>query len=225
MKSIKQLTRKRAIDEVYEILKEAILSKLFQPGERLDVAELAQKLGVSVTPVRAALELLATQGLVEIRPRSGTFVAKLSVRDLEETFEVRLALESFAAELAINRVTPELIARMRELAQRLAIPPSTSEGRLQHDQENIEFHRLLVRASGNRKLLEIYDELHLQIQIARVHASETDWTARLEREKSEHLEIVDALEAKDLPRLQKAIRNHLQRAKEDLIRALTESGG
>src|SRR3954462_13536219 len=104
-----KLQRERAVDAVYEALREAIGSSLMKPGERLNVDDLAGKLGVSLTPIRGAIQQLATEGLIEIRPRSGTFVAQLTERDVEETFKIRCALECLAAEEAIGRIgEPEL---------------------------------------------------------------------------------------------------------------------
>ena len=85
-----KLQRQRAADEVYQALRQAIVNYQIKPGERLDVEDLSAKFGVSLTPVRGALQQLATEGLVEIRPRSGTFVASLTAQDVEETFQLRL---------------------------------------------------------------------------------------------------------------------------------------
>jgi len=224
MPGLRQLDRKRAVDEVYQIIRDAILNRLFKPGERLAVHDLARKLGVSVTPVRGALELLATQGLVEIRPRSGTYVAHFSPRDIEETFDVRCALECYAAELAVERLTDEDIARMRELARKMAVPVSTKEGQQEHERDNAEFHRLLILAARNRKLLHLYEQLQVPIQIARVHAQEAGWIQRLGEEQKEHELIVEAAAARDLKQLQDALRQHLMRAKRDLVRALQRLG-
>jgi DNA-binding GntR family transcriptional regulator len=79
-----KIQRERAVDAVYHALRQAIVSSLMKPGERLNVEELAGKLGVSLTPVRSAIQQLATEGLVEIHPRSGTFVASLSAQDVED---------------------------------------------------------------------------------------------------------------------------------------------
>ncbi len=80
---------------MHSALRDAILNGLLQPGGRLDVAELAEKLDVSLTPVRDALQLLARRRLGGDPPRSGTFVARLSARDVRETFDVRCALEAW----------------------------------------------------------------------------------------------------------------------------------
>src|SRR3954463_7606838 len=117
-----KLQRERAVDAVYEALRQAIVSSLMKPGERLNVEDLAQKLGVSLTPVRGAIQQLATEGLVEIRPRSGTFVANLTVQDVEETFKIRCALECLAAEKSTGLIEPAELARLRDLLVSLNRP-------------------------------------------------------------------------------------------------------
>lgn len=124
---LRRLTRKRATDEVYENLRDAILNRLFKPGERLQVDEIAARLGVSLTPVRHAIQQLATEGLIEIKPRSGTFVATLSLDDIDATFDVRIALECMAAERAIDRVRPADIQKFEELLGSLRKPVSNEE--------------------------------------------------------------------------------------------------
>src|SRR5438128_2713360 len=95
------LARRRATDEVYDVMRRSILTNVFRPGQRLPIEEIANQLGVSLTPVRHAIQQLATEGLIEIRPRSGTFVASLDVQDIAETFDIRRALECLAAEGAV----------------------------------------------------------------------------------------------------------------------------
>jgi len=214
------LSRKRATDEVYEAMRQAILSRTFLPGERLNVEEIATKLGVSLTPIRHALQQLATEGLVDIQPRSGTYVANLSPRDLEETFDIRCALECLAAEKAAERGDPAVTARLRELLSDLARPLETAEDRQRHEESNLEFHRVIVGAAGSRKLAEMYESLNAHIQIARVHRSEEDWPGRLAEEQREHEAIVAALEARDIPALTASVRAHILRARDALVAKL-----
>jgi DNA-binding GntR family transcriptional regulator len=119
-----RLKRERAVDAVHQALRQAILNSLLRPGERLNVEDLAGKLGVSLTPVRHAIQLLEAEGLIVVRPRSGTFVASLTARDIQETFDIRCALECLAAEKAIERITPEELHR---LTLRSCAPPATSD--------------------------------------------------------------------------------------------------
>jgi len=214
------LKRERATDAVYGALRKAILDGLLRPGERLDVAELAEKLGVSLTPLRHAVQMLLVEGLVEVRPRSGTFVAGVSAEDVRDTFDVRCALECLAAELAIERITREEIRRMKKLLQEMARPIRTARDRDAHATRNSEFHLILLRAAGNRRLLALYEDLHAHIQIARIHAADKEWPVRLEQERAEHRAIVAALEKRDLPRLIEALRRHILRARDSLVAAV-----
>lgn len=220
-----KLHRDRAMDAVYEALRQAILNSLLRPGERLHVEDLASKLGVSLTPVRQAIQQLATEGLVEIKPRSGTFVAQLSAQDVEETFDIRCALECLAAEKAVGLVTSDQLRRLRRLLKVLRKAVRTDEDRKEHEQNNLEFHRALIRASGNQRLVEMYEALHAHIKIARIHRADDDWLPRLSEEQAEHEAIVASLEARDAQSLKQALRQHIQRAKEALIRSMRTSAG
>jgi DNA-binding GntR family transcriptional regulator len=215
-----RIQRERAVDAVYQALRQAIVTCLIKPGERLNIYELAGKLGVSLTPVRSAVQQLATEGLVEIRPRSGTFVATLTPRDVEETFKIRCALECLAGEDAIHYVTPPQIRRLRELLRILRKPVRNEEDRDAHERNNSELHQIIVRASGNHRLDEIYEALNAHIRIVRIHAGEANWPERLQEEQQEHEAIVAALEARDCGALTAALRKHIYRAKDALVAAL-----
>ena len=215
-----KIQRERAVDAVYQALRQAIVSSLMKPGERLNVDELAQKLGVSLTPVRSAIQQLANAGLVEIRPRSGTFVASLSPQDVEETFEIRCALECLAGEKAIANITPQKIKRLQELLRTLRRPVRNEEDRSTHGRANSDLHRGIVEAAGSRRLLEMYEALNAHIKIARIHSAEANWPMRMEQEESEHEEIVAALENRDARALVAALRKHIYRAKDALVGTL-----
>jgi DNA-binding GntR family transcriptional regulator len=217
-----KLKRESAVNAVYQALRQAILSSTIKPGQRLDVEELGQKLGVSLTPVRNAIHQLAAEGLIEIRPRTGTFVASLSPQDVKETFEIRLALESLAAEKAVENTTSADLKRLTELLKSLRKPVRNDEDRKNHERDNVEFHLILVKASGNRRLIEMYEALNAHIKIARIHASERNWPSRLEEEQAEHEEIVNAIEKGDATKLIAALRKHIRRAKDSLVTALNE---
>lgn len=218
-----KIQRDRAVDAVYQAIRQGIFSRLFQPGERLHVDDLAGKLGVSLTPVRQAIQQLAAEGLVEVRPRNGTFVARLSSQDVEETFEIRCALECLAAEKAVQRITPEELSRLRELLAVLREPVANEADRREHERNNSEFHLILLAAAGNRRLLEMYEGLNSHLKIARIHRVEDNWLSRLPEEQAEHEEIVAALEERNASRLAQALRRHINRAKESLLKSLRES--
>jgi GntR family transcriptional regulator, rspAB operon transcriptional repressor len=226
---LKKLTRKRATDEVYEALRDGILNRLFLPGDRMQVDEIAAKLGVSLTPVRHAIQQLATEGLIEIKPRSGTFVATLSMEDIEATFEVRTALECLAAEKAVARAGMADLAKLDALLAVLRQPVSSPDAMRRHERANSDFHQLLIEIAGNKRLAEIYTGLNAHLTIARIHASEQSTRApqnldkRFAIEQAEHEEIVAALRARDLARMQAALKAHITRAQQSLIDAVKDT--
>lgn len=226
---LRRLTRKRATDEVYETLRDAILNRLFKPGERLQVDEIAERLGVSLTPVRHAIQQLATEGLIEIKPRSGTFVATLSLEEIEATFDVRIALECLAAEKTMDRIRPADEQKLEELLEQLRKTVADEESLRKHEKANSDLHLLLIESAGNRRLTEIYKGLNAHLTIARIHAAERNTAGdprpaketarRFAVEQAEHDEIIAALRQRDLPRMQAALRRHIGRAKESLMNA------
>lgn len=216
------LRKKRATDEVYDSLRAAILSRLFLPGERLLADDLCDQLGVSLTPVRHALQQLAVEGLVEIHPRSGTYVASISAEDLIETFEIRLSLELLAGKRAIDRWSDGATNTFRRLLKALSKSVSNAEDMRKHEELNHEFHFALFDLAKSRKLRELYESLNAHIQIARIHATEgPSLSTRLNQEQVEHEAIVAALEARSVPQLEEALRTHILRAQNSLLAALS----
>lgn len=223
MKPLGPLSRRRASDAVYEALRDAILSRVFEPGQRLHVHDLAQRLDVSLTPVKEALGRLAAEELVEIRPRSGTYVTAMSPDTVEETFQIRTALECLAAEAAVVRASDSEIERLRLLFESMG--ETAPREQAVHEQRNSEFHRWIVRCSQNRKLISMYESLNAHIQIARIHHAEADWRQRLSVEHREHAAIVAAFEARDAQAAVTALRQHLTRAADSLVRDLRRQAG
>lgn len=216
------VSRQRASDSVYDAVRHAILSRALKPGQRLNVQDLAVQFGVSPTPVKDALTRLEAEALIEIRPRSGTFVTALSPEDVAETFEIRCALECLAAEKAIPHATAADIDELRTLAHAIGDLADEDAARLQHEARNIDFHKRIVSLSGNRRLVQIYEGLDAHIQIARIHRGHGDWRRRLVSELDEHLAIVEALAARDAMRVAAALRHHITRAADSLVRDLRE---
>lgn len=217
-----KLQRERAVDSVYQALRQAIVTYQIKPGERLNVEELAEKLGVSLTPVRGAVQQLATEGLVEIRPRSGTFVANLSAQDVDETFRIRCALECLAAEDGLANITLQQMRRLKELLRSLRKPVRNGDDQRAHERDNSELHQIIVHAAGNRRLIDMYEALNAHIKIARIHGAESDWRVRVHQEEAEHEAIVKAIEARDASALCAALRSHIYRAKDALVASLRQ---
>jgi DNA-binding GntR family transcriptional regulator len=210
----------RLTDAAYRTLKDLILNQAFLPGQRLNVDDLAQRLGMSRTPVKDALNALAGEGLVEIVPRKGTFVAELSADLIAEVFELRRALELLAAELLVARGTRPDLTGLRERLAALDEPMDQDGDVDEHMRRNLAFHRHFIELAENRKLLEVYESLNVHIQIARVHARWRNWQQRRRQERDEHYAILGALEDGDGARLAAAVNAHIRRSKQSLIEDL-----
>jgi DNA-binding GntR family transcriptional regulator len=221
--SLGKIERRRAVDDVYRAIRDAILDRRFPPRTRLNVEELASQLGVSLTPVRSAIQLLAAEGLVDVHSRSGTFVASLTRRDLEETFDIRCALECLAAEQAAVRLTEKDLEQARKLFVTLQKPVKNDSQRKIHEQANSEFHELIIRASGNQRLADMYDSLQAHIAMFRLHRLDATWQSRLPLEQKEHREMIEAMEKRDAKALAKALRSHILRAKDALLEHAEET--
>jgi DNA-binding GntR family transcriptional regulator len=149
-------------DKVYDELRRQILRGVYRPGEQLSIHQLAARHRVSASPIREALTALQRDGLVDILPRVGCFVSQVTLKDITETFELRLILEAAAAELAAVRITEEEILRLEKLQS--GYVHDDRESYLKYLKDNREFHYRVARASGNARLAEMVGELldHMQ---------------------------------------------------------------
>ncbi len=215
-------------EQVYQYLRSEIVAGRMPPGERLDLEGLVERLKISKMPIKEAVARLASEGLLDIQARRGTFVTRLDPVELAETFEVRCALEVLAGKLAVKHITKTDLERLRALIAAMEKSSTKSDVQL-HLAQNAEFHGLIVQRSGNRKLLEIYHRLRTPLQIAGIHSNTDNWIDRVAREQREHRAIVRALEQRDASAVEQAITAHVMRASNSLVEdvehsAVTNSG-
>ncbi|HEX7040321.1 MAG TPA: GntR family transcriptional regulator [Trueperaceae bacterium] len=219
----------RVTDTVYQVLRERIVEQQFPPGSKINVDEIARQLDVSRTPVHEALAMLATDGLVEVRPRRGTFVTEFTTTDYAETLDIRRALEVLACETACANATDADIAELQALVdgmpETVRNASSPAEAARVHDAKNLEFHLKLVGLSKNRRLIALYADLRAHLKIARAHVDATGWLARVPQETREHREIVRALARRDAEALKAALDAHLRRSAASLIGDITRAEG
>ncbi len=214
------LHQERLTDTVYNLLRERILSGVFRPGDKLNVDQLAEQLNVSQTPIKGALALLAAEGLVEVQPRRGTFVTAISEEELSEVLAIRVALEVLATDTLLEHVTPRDIEDLKTMTQEIQDAADVDH----HTRLNADFHQRLVALSGNRKLAEMYNQLHAHIHIALVHSRSTTWRARATFEAREHEGIIAAIERRDQAALQAAVKQHLTRSRSSLLSDMGSQG-
>lgn len=198
---------------IFNSLREAIIVGELKPGERLMEVQLAEKMGVSRTPVREAIRMLELEGLVNMLPRKGAHVAELSEKDIMDVLEVRAVLDGLATGLASKRITDEEIKNLKHVQSQFAasVEKDNLQGIIKKD---VEFHEIIYRASRNEKLIQILNNLREKVQRFRVIYLK-DYVSPRELIK-EHAEIIDAVASKNTKGAVAMAEKHI-RNQEDLI--------
>ena len=207
---------------VYGALKRLIVESRLRPGMKLVHQELAERLGVSRTPVREGLERLYQEGLVSRIPRRGFYVAEIDEHESRELYELREALETFALRLSMSRGIPAReLSRLEALNRRYGtlLRDGATHERMLVDRD---FHLALARCSGNgalvRALESVFDRLIVKIR------TEGYRTVRGEEAMREHVALLTALRAQEANRAPQLLARHIQGAKARLEGHLRETG-
>jgi DNA-binding GntR family transcriptional regulator len=191
-------------DAAYEEIRARVLRGELAPGSSLDQEKLAAELGVSTTPVREALRRLEAEGWLTSSAHRDIRVCQLSVRELNELYEIRFELDPFAAALATDHLTGEDIAELRALA---ALPDDpTALGQLD---ANRVLHRMIYAASGNDVLTETLDRLWDRCDRYRYILIRDDPTVRTDS-SVEHVAIIEALAQRQRGLIKTLMREHLE---------------
>lgn len=209
-------------EKAYERLLDLILRGEVSPEEALAERRLAETLGFGRTPVREAIKDLVREGVLEAHPTRGTFVRRLSLRDVQEIYQVRYAIEGLAAFLAAERGPSRELTDFASVFRAALASPGEAETAVLYDR-GAAFHLEVFRCAGNRNLLEIYRPIRLRFRIALGMPRHHD-PARVLESAGEHLAILEAIEAGDGERAQKLICDHLHRGLEARTRLFQGRG-
>ena len=204
---------------VCETLRNAIVAGTLKPGERLMEIQVAEELGVSRTPVREAIRKLELEGFVVMIPRRGTYVSDLSIKDVNEVYEVRTALDVLAAGLAVERITEEELEEMERL---LVVFGECIEA---NDMDKIvdadsKFHDILYKATRNERLIGIVN--NLREQLTRFRSLSMSYPGRLKDMLEEHTRLVEALGQRNATVAQKLANDHMANAEQTLLKTMLE---
>ena len=203
---------------VYENLKKRIINNSLKSGEPLNEGDLSKELKTSKTPVREALQQLERDGLIENIPGRGCFVSKISFQDIKELFEIREILECEVIKRATLKSAPEKIERVRREFESLESNGSRNPKTQFKAGDRIHFY--LFENFGNSRLNEIYRRLQEHVDRMRIYFFNEAHEERVEQSYREHLEILDALSARDPERAESAVRNHLRNSLEFLKKVI-----
>lgn len=201
-------------DVVFNTLRQAILRGELKPGERLMEIQLANKLGVSRTPIREAIRKLELEGLVLMIPRKGAEVAEITEKSLRDVLEVRSALEELAVQIACENITEQEITELQEAAKEFKEILKTDDV-TKIAGADVNFHDVIYLATDNQKLIQLLNNLREQMYRYRVeYLKRSEVYPQLVKE---HQEIIDAISQHQKKEASQIVRQHVDNQVEAVI--------
>ena len=209
-------------DVVFHTLRDAILKGELQPGERLMEIRLADRMGVSRTPVREAIRMLELEGLVIMIPRRGAQVAQITEKDLKDVLEVRMGLEELAVKFACERITPEQLKKLKDASLQFEEQVNTvkEDDITALAEADVHFHDLIYQATDNQILVQLLGNLREQMYRYRVeYLKDVEIRSSLIKE---HNEICKALENHDEKEAYAYTITHIKRQQDTIMSMMKE---
>ena len=202
-------------EQAHKSIKRFILAGNIDTELRLTEEFFARELGISKAPVREALNALQTEGLVRIEPRRGTFLHRFTKKEIADLYELREALEVFAAETAV--ITPEL-AEALETSVASTVQFVAANSKAEHIDEDARFHELIISATGNAELQRVHANIQSKLWLCRCQ------TYRLTSPDTpmSHREIAEALRAGDRGKAAEVTRRHIRTVREALLKEVAD---
>jgi DNA-binding GntR family transcriptional regulator len=206
-----------------ELIREAIVDGRLAPGQRLKEEELARELGISRTPVREALLVLQSEGLVAAEPNRGATVRAHDAEDLDDLYQLRALLEGYAARRAASRITPQALTVLRESCERFDALSGDAEDLRELVRENLVFHSTILESAGSRRLETMVRKV---IELPLVYKSYIWYSPDQKRISAHyHRQITTALEARDSERAELIMKEHVYEARDLLVAHLRGAAG
>jgi DNA-binding GntR family transcriptional regulator len=201
------ITRRTLHDEVVSRVRDMIVEGRLEPGDKLHEGQICEELGVSRTPLREALKVLASEGLIEILPSRGAIVRSFTPKDVWDTLVVLGHLEALAAELTCKEASDAEIAAVRALHDQM-MAQYAQRNRMEYFKLNQAIHGAIVTLSKNDTLRALHDNLQARLKRIRYVGNESapKWQGAVD----DHAEIIAALEARDGARLGAILRQHME---------------
>jgi DNA-binding GntR family transcriptional regulator len=196
-------------DVIYKDLRRAIIMGHRKPGERFNVEEIAEACHTSVTPVRDALQMLSQEGLVTIKPRSGYFVTRITLKELRDMLELRRILEIASIERSVLRITDDQLEILANVHTGYTGDDDASYDR--YTDENRRFHCMVADASGNHALAEMLGHLHDRLArfMVMCHAGKSM--------EMTHAKIIKALRDRDVEAARLALLDEIDSSRDEIL--------
>ncbi|HEV8436902.1 MAG TPA: GntR family transcriptional regulator [Methylomirabilota bacterium] len=211
------LRRRRLVDDATQSLRDAILDGRLPAGARLRQTDLAERLGISRTPIREALTRLEHEGLIDLLPRGGVRVVALNAEEAVELYDLREVVDGLAARLAAGRAEPAALARFQRALARMAECVERGDPDPWF-RAHVAFHEEIVRAAQNRPLERIASVVRLSIR--QFHPLLLKTERRLEDAYREHRAIFEAIATRDADTAERLARTHIINAKEIVLKVM-----
>lgn len=216
-----QFARTTLHSQIADELRDMIVSGKLAPGQKIPEKELCETFGISRTPFREALKVLATEGLIELLPQRGARVNIITEDERRELFPIIAALEALAAELACARITDPELRAMKKLHNQM-VKAYDERDNLEYARLNRQIHLSVFEAAGNGSLQLLYSNMELRIRNIRhtVRQTDEDWAKAVD----DHEKILAALQARDGALSAALLHDHVMNTAEAVSHALSESG-
>lgn len=219
MESVKEKTEQGLSPAIAEELKRLIYSGEVRPGDRLNEAALALRMGTSRGPIREAIRMLAGLGLVTAVPNRGVFVRQISVREMAEIYELRALIFGYAAERACEHLDEAHRTELEGLLAQMDAACETGDGTAYYEQ-NLRFHALILELSGNQRAHQAYDEHVKELHLFR--RSYFNVPGNMRRSNAEHRAIFEAIVKGAASRARSLAERHVLSGRERLLARLDQ---
>lgn len=201
-------------DVVFNTLRQAILTGELKPGERLMEIHLANRLGVSRTPIREAIRKLELEGLVTMIPRRGAEVAQITEKSMKDVLEVRRTLDALSAELACERISPEEEEALKKACQNFEEAVKTKDAKI-IAKADVALHDIIAVATGNQRLIQLINNLAEQMYRYRFEYIKD--ASQHERIIQEHRIIYESIVKKDKEAASEMAKTHIDNQEKAVI--------
>lgn len=209
-------------EKILETIREAILKGQLKPGEKVAEPELAERFGISRTPIREAFRQLESEGYLTVIPRKGAVVTSLSERAVEEFYAIKSILEGYAARMAAKNLTARDIEKLEGINERLGQLAAEGDVKTFFRVHN-EFHELFIKAAENEKLQELINQMMLKFN--RLRLASLSLPGRMEISVQEHKKIIEAFKNQDGELADNLVRKTASYGGQVLIQSMAQAEG